>query len=190
MSEEKSELLALGYTNTAYNGTIPFQLVNLIQLFYDDWIYWVFKNTKLKQFVNTKYNEKIICPKSVIFKGIEFEIQCFPNGCQDEKWNGSVVFTLQIKRMPTNIESFQFYSEIKCEPLSCLYKQLFAVKTSNSVYGAIVCQCSELKDLKCICFDLLINIHYVTYKKDCNKINYCLPINKIQKYSQFTWNID
>eukprot|EP01084_Bolivina_argentea_P082223 148877_1 len=122
--QHMSELLAFGYVHRAYNGIVSAQLIKLMQLFYDDWIYWVLKDDKLKQFVNTKYNEKIICPKSFKFKDIQFEMYSYPTGCDPEQFHGSVVIVLKTKHMSTNIESFEFYSEIKCEPLSCLYKQL------------------------------------------------------------------
>ncbi len=110
----------------AYNGVIPVQLVKLIQLCYDDWIYWKFKDKKLKQFINAKVNQTIICSKLFNIKGVQFEVFSHPNGYIHNKrdWSGLVVIVRKVKYVPTNIESVTYYIEIKCEALNCSVKRL------------------------------------------------------------------
>eukprot|EP01084_Bolivina_argentea_P082219 148873_1 len=131
--QQKSELLTFGYVSRAYNGIIPFQLMKLMQLFYDDWIYWILKDKKLTQFTNAKLNE-MICAKSFRIKGIEFEIISHPNGCIDKRnrtLNGVVIIGLKVKSVPTYVESFQFYREIKCEALNTSVKRLYEIQSPH-----------------------------------------------------------
>eukprot|EP01084_Bolivina_argentea_P082222 148876_1 len=189
--QKRSELLTFGYIKTAYKDCIPVQLIKLTQLFYDDWNYWLLKGAKLKQFVNSKAYEKITCTKSFVIKGIEFEMFSNPNGISStHELDGISTIGVEIKYLPTNIKSFAFYTEIKCEALNHTLKKFVHISPSNKIYGEVMCQLSELKHMKTVCFDHVINIKYIKYKKDCKKDDYYSPINKMQKNSKFTWNIN
>eukprot|EP01084_Bolivina_argentea_P015734 29487_1 len=193
--QKRCELLTFGYINTTYNNAIPFQLMKLMQLFYDDWSYWILKDKKLQQFQNAKANEKITCSKLFKIKGIEFEIFSYPNGFTDKRGyelDGLIIIGMKIKYIPTNIKSFSFYREIKCEAVNFTRKKLYEVIlcNKNPKCLALICELSELNNMKTVCFDYMINIKYIKYKKDSNKIDYYCPINKMQNKSQFTWNIN
>eukprot|EP01084_Bolivina_argentea_P315540 546700_1 len=180
--QKRVELLTFGYIKNTYNGTIPFQLMKLMKLFCDDWIYWILKDKKLKQFINSIVNEKIICSKSFTINGIQFEMYSY-RSCANEFL---VNIGVKLKYLPTNIKCLVFYTEIKCEALNCSVQHLYKIQSSNqSSYAIPICQLSELKDLKTICFNCIINIKYIKYKKKCMKNDYYSPINKMKKYSQY-----
>eukprot|EP01084_Bolivina_argentea_P085851 155172_1 len=190
--QKRLELLVFGYVSTTYDEQIPIQLMKVIQLFYDEHFYWILKDKKLNQFIHTKTNEEIICSKSLKIKGLEFKISAYPNGIKDA--NKDLLFiVMTIKPLPSNIDYIEMYRQVKCETSNSVInviKKASQLK-SKTRFSKIVCQLSELKDIKqFICFSIMINIKYIKYKDEFNRIDYCLPINQMQTYFTFKWNIN
>eukprot|EP01084_Bolivina_argentea_P233320 393020_1 len=192
--KERTELLAFGYVNKVYNGSIPTQLIALIQLFYNDWIYWILKDEQLNQFRNAQPDQEIISPKSFNIKGIQFVSFSFPNGFEGE-CDGLVLIGIKIKYLPPNVEYCEFYQEIEFDHetlfRSASIKQLYTHKaiTPEQFFCDPIYQLSELKNMKSICFNCRANITHIKYKNNCNLKDYCMPINTIQKRFKFTWYI-
>eukprot|EP01084_Bolivina_argentea_P178956 309281_1 len=189
--QERSGLLTFGYVVKNAFTLVPVPLIELIQLFYDEWIYWVLKDKKLKQFMNAQITEKFICPQLFDIRGIKIEVCVYPS----DQINGLVRIEWEIKYIPANIEFIVLYSEIKNEPISHSGKWLFKVYNQQIIIKFLkqiddyICDLSELKNLNRICLNIMVNIKYIKYKKEYNKINYS-PINKMQKYSKLTWKIN
>eukprot|EP01084_Bolivina_argentea_P178957 309282_1 len=199
--QDRSELLTFGYVQNAFRNAIPVPLIELIQLFYDEWIYWALKDKKLKQSINAK--TQIVYPKLINIKGIQLEAFL-----HRVVFMGYLQMGCNMKYVPKNIESFAYYLEIKCEPLNCSIKRVVSIKydslnmyyrdrsnehddpyDENFDHEAVICRASELRNLNSIYFNIMVNIKYIKYKKEYNKINYS-PINKMQKYSKLTWKIN
>ena len=128
----------------------------------------------------------IICSKLFKIKGIQIQVLVFPNGYLGNKtdYTGLVMFVWKTIHVSPNIESYSFYIEIKCESLDCSIKSL---NTNSQNKQSAICQLSELKNLESICFDIIVNVKCIKYKKNCNKISYYSPINKMKNYLKFTW---
>eukprot|EP01084_Bolivina_argentea_P191303 328624_1 len=192
-AKKRFELLTFGYINKIY-GIIPAGLIKLIHSFYNEWFYWIFNEKKLKPFVNTNNHETISCPTLFKMKGIEFEIFSYPNG-RSSIWKGLVHVGFKLKCFPTNMEYATFYQEIKYEAfnskifISKKLRKISADTTSEML--SVLCPLSELINMKNICFGYLINIKYIKYKQDTNKIAYYSHTNKtIKSFYKFTWNIN
>eukprot|EP01084_Bolivina_argentea_P118576 210359_1 len=188
--QKQSELLTFGYVNEEYNGILPTQLIKLMQLFYDEYCYWILKDAKLKKFLKKKTGKYTFCPKSFTIKGIVFKIGAFPNGVGNIS-SGLVKMGLKVEYLPENIQYIEYYYEINCESLNYKSKTLCKATHMNR-HGHVkgICRSSQIQTLETVCFNCKTDIKYIKYKKDCNKNDYCAPINKIRKHYEFTWNIN
>eukprot|EP01084_Bolivina_argentea_P191302 328622_1 len=184
LQQKRSELLILGYASNTY-GSIPMPLIKLIQLFYNEYMYWILEDDKLQQFMNANHN-CIQHHNSFKINEIEFQILLYSNEHND----GLVRIAIEMKYLPSNIEYVEFYEEMKCDKVTHVIKRLNRTKESNNISGDVICHLSQFKHANSICFSYLINIKHIQYKRNCNKINYYSPITKIHKCYQFVWNIN
>eukprot|EP01084_Bolivina_argentea_P252921 424701_1 len=190
--QKASKLLTFGYVNENYADTVPLQLLRLMQLFYDEWYYWVLKGKKLKEFISSKNGEIKLYPKLLNIEGVEFEIIACPNGV-DNKARGFVQIGFGIKHLPLNIDYIECYQQIECESLNYSIKSLCKAASKKRFRGNIF-PLSELNLITNICFNCKINIKYIKYNKlidiKNNKIDYYSQINQMNKYAKFRWNIN
>eukprot|EP01084_Bolivina_argentea_P285573 489748_1 len=189
MSTEKiAELLTFGFITESYSDAFPEPLINLIQKFYDEYIYWHFTDKQLNQFKNANKGHKMICDKSFDIKGIQFKIICYPNG---KTSNGATLIKFKMESWPADIEYIDLYKHVKCEQTKSIVKALSKASKRHATISSNVCPFSELKPMKTICFSLLIEIRCIKYKYEqhCKK-NYYSAINKMSTYYKYIWNIN
>eukprot|EP01084_Bolivina_argentea_P111662 199181_1 len=186
--QRRAELLTFGYVNKEYGGTLPLQLIKLMQWFYDEYFYWILKDQKLQQFKNAPKNEKLICPRFIKIKGIKFNITLSIANYQ------FIFFQIEVQNWPENIEYIKLFREVKCEAgqqtISSQKILNRLTKSKTAIGGRFFC-ISQLKDINSVCFSILINVKCIKYTKDSNiKLDYYSPINTMQKHYTFTWNIN
>eukprot|EP01084_Bolivina_argentea_P111663 199183_1 len=187
--QKRTQLLTFGYVKKEYNDIVPIQLIKLMQWFYDDYFYWILQNDQLNKFKNAQYGEQIICSKSFKIKGITFQVVCYPKGTTSKN-DGFVVVRIAVINWPKHIEHITLYREMKCEQTASTLKILYKLTQYSCRFGSRVCPISDLKDVQTICFNFLVDIRSIKYKQCSNKMDYYSPMNKMQKYSKFSWNID
>eukprot|EP01084_Bolivina_argentea_P111665 199185_1 len=187
--QKRTQLLTFGYVKKEYNDIVPIQLIKLMQWFYDDYFYWILQNDQLNKFKNAQYGEQIICSKSFKIKGITFQVVCYPKGTTSKN-DGFVVVRIAVINWPKHIEHITLYREMKCEQTASTLKILYKLTQYSCRFGSRVCPISDLKDVQTICFNFLVDIRSIKYKQCSNKMDYYSPMNKIQKYCKYKWNIN
>ncbi len=200
--QKRAELLTFGYIKTTYKGTVPSQIIRLIQLFYDIYFYWILKSDQLSK-------TSIVCLKSFNIKGIEFRlearIQSHRNWCNTRiPAHPLVHIGLKIEHIPKEIDYFVFYYEIECEVSNYVTKQIQQVQQNDVgklFDDSFIYPLSELQDIEKIYLNCMVNIKCIKYRRYYsseslfasyyqNGIDYYSPANKMQKYFKYTWNID
>eukprot|EP01084_Bolivina_argentea_P181468 313409_1 len=180
----RTQLLIYGFVDQQIH--IPNDLIQLIEYFYDEYFCWKLKDIQWKQV------QKNIRSTTASFKikGIECTHQLVIH-----QWNGEDILIngVRIGNLPTNIEYVDFCAQIKCETIT-----RHETNSSTEIY---TCNTPALSikrgKTNCIFYvksnssefvHAVIDIKYIKYKNDCNKIDY-VSINKMNQYYTFEWNI-
>eukprot|EP01084_Bolivina_argentea_P181470 313414_1 len=180
----RTQLLIYGFVDQQIH--IPNDLIQLIEYFYDEYFCWKLKDIQWKQV------QKNIRSTTASFKikGIECTHQLVIH-----QWNGEdiLVNVVRIGNLPTNIEYVDFCAQIQCETIT-----RHETNSSTEIY---TCNTPALSikrgKTNCIFYvksnssefvHAVIDIKYIKYKNDCNKIDY-VSINKMNQYYTFEWNI-
>eukprot|EP01084_Bolivina_argentea_P181471 313416_1 len=180
----RTQLLIYGFVDQQIH--IPNDLIQLIEYFYDEYFCWKLKDIQWKQV------QKNIRSTTASFKikGIECTHQLVIH-----QWNGEdiLVNVVRIGNLPTNIEYVDFCAQIQCETIT-----RHETNSSTEIY---TCNTPALSikrgKTNCIFYvksnssefvHAVIDIKYIKYKNDCNKIDYLL-INEMNQYYTFKWNI-
>eukprot|EP01084_Bolivina_argentea_P149334 260878_1 len=194
--QKLTELLTSGYVKETYNATVPFQLIKLIQIFYDEYVYCKLSNKKLKDFIATPNATMISLEKSFQIKQIKFELVGCPNGASINHV-GLTAIGLKLY-LPQNIQYVEFYFEITCETLNYtnsikLLRKAFKInRHTGKSFGEVIFKLSEIKPLQYVYFNCITQIKYIKYTNESKKTDFIVAINKIlmQKQCNFVWNIN
>ena len=100
-------LIISGYSreNTFENTIIPYDLLDIFLLYYDEWIYWNIRDKKYTQFKQSKYLQSIKGPKMRLsFANIQFQITPHQYRPIDKTFNWT-----EIAFKVSNIQPFPVY---------------------------------------------------------------------------------
>ena len=192
---KQQQLLTFGYVRKNYALFIPFVIIKLIKLFYDEYFYWHIKGDEMVKFKQAQ-NGDILYPKSTIkFNDIVFQCTLCPNGWKSNN-DGRVQFYAETKSIPKHVANITFVTELACETIPRLSHGIINRKKTGSGIGwnIYLLILNELQDLDEIRFYCLIKLKYIKFKNHDDekkyKDQYYIKPTPLSKISKFTWNID
>ena len=192
---KQQELVTFGYVRENYALFIPFVIIKLIKLLYDEYFYWHIKGDEVVKFKQAETGD-VLYPKSCIkFNDMEFQCTLCPNGWKSNT-AGRVQIYAETKSIPTHVDNVTFLTELACETIPRLSRGIINRKRNGSGIGwnkyALIL--NELQDLDEIRFYCLIKLKYIKFKTDDDekkyKDQYYIKPTPLQKISKFTWHID
>ena len=184
----KTELTTYGYTKKHYGNAIPMVINKLIESFYDKYFYWKIQKEAFRQFLNAKNGDIIYSKKTFKIKGIQFECTLCPNGWR-RSHKGVVVYYIETKNIPQDIEYFTASLEIGCDSFNMRGTHYTKWKVKGDGWGLNICKLSKCANFNHINFYCAVDILGIKYKKTSDKDDYKMDI-KMNKHNEFEWIID
>eukprot|EP01084_Bolivina_argentea_P077423 140430_1 len=194
---QQQKLTTFGYVHKHCTHNIPFVLIKLIKLFYDEYFYWNFKGEQMKKFLNAKNGDVIYSKTKLKINDIEFQYKMCPNGWSSQDI-GCVQFKLKLVYLPSYIKNITIYVELMSETIPVLVKKLknWSKRKCITFYPNTL-KLDEFKNIKSAYFNCKVVLKGIEFNSNyCDKkyeiiknkyYNYIKPIT-IKQNSKYEWN--
>eukprot|EP01084_Bolivina_argentea_P077422 140429_1 len=194
---QQQKLTTFGYVHKHCTHNIPFVLIKLIKLFYDEYFYWNFKDEQMKKFLNAKNGDIIYSKTKWKINDIECQCTMCPNGWLSHEI-GWVQFYLELVHLPSYIKNITFCVELMSETIPAFSRRIgqWSKLTSFSLHKHTL-KLNQFKDIKNAYFNCKVVLKGIEFNSNyCDKkyeiiknkyYNYIKPIT-IKQNSKYEWN--